>query len=86
MKAYIALLKEHPNLFILTMAQFICYFGAWFSHMAIYTLLLELDAPVWAITATAAMTFLPGFLLSPFSGSIIDKVHTKKLMHFFTKY
>ena len=80
MKDYIALLKTHRNLSILTLAQMICYFGAWFSHMAIYTLLIELDAPVWAITATAAMTFLPGFLLSPFSGAIIDKVHTKRLM------
>jgi len=48
--------------------------------MAIYTLLIELHAPVWALSAAAALTFLPSMLLAPFSGAIIDKVDTKRLM------
>ncbi len=52
--------------------------------MAIYTLLIELGAPVWALSTAAAFTFLPAMLLAPISGAIIDKVDTKKFMLFLT--
>lgn len=48
--------------------------------MAIYTLLIELNAPVWALSTAAAFTFLPSMLLAPFSGAMIDKFDTKTLM------
>ena len=48
--------------------------------MAIYTLLIQLEAPVWALSAAAGLTFLPSMLLAPFSGAIIDKIDTKKFM------
>ena len=84
MSAYVTLLKSHPTLRRLSLIQLICYFGAWFSHMAIYTLLIELNAPVWVLSSAAAFTFLPSMLLAPFSGAIIDKVDTKKFMLFLT--
>jgi MFS family permease len=80
MQHYIALLKTNAALRRLSTIQLICYFGAWFSHMAIYTLLIHLHAPVWALSTAAAFTFLPSMLLAPFSGAIIDKVDTKTLM------
>ena len=80
MKRYVNVLYSYAALRRLSMIQLICYFGAWFSHMAIYTLLIELHAPVWALSAAAAFTFLPSMLLAPFSGAIIDKVDTKRLM------
>lgn len=80
MKHYKALLRSNPTLLRLSCIQLICYFGAWFSHMGIYTLLITLEAPIWALSAAAAFSFLPSMLLAPFSGAIIDKVDTKKLM------
>ena len=73
MKRYVNVLYSYTALRRLSLIQLICYFGAWFSHMAIYTLLIELHAPVWALSAAAAFTFLPSMLLAPFSGAIIDK-------------
>ena len=84
MNHYIELLRTNVTLLRLSIVQLICYFGAWFSHMAIYTLLIHLGAPVWALSAAAAFTFLPSMLLAPFSGAIIDKVDTKKFMLFLT--
>lgn len=84
MNHYIELLRTNVTLLRLSIIQLICYFGAWFSHMAIYTLLINLGAPVWALSAAAAFTFLPSMLLAPFSGAIIDKVDTKKFMLFLT--
>jgi MFS family permease len=66
----------------LSSIQLLCYFGAWFSHMAIFTLLINLNAPTWAISTAAAFTFLPAMLLAPFSGAIIDMIDTKKFMIF----
>lgn len=80
MKKYCILLRYKPNLRILSSVQFICYFGMWFSHTGIFALLIELDAPVWAITLAAAMAFIPNVLLAPINGVIVDKFSPKKLM------
>ena len=80
MSDYVTLLRTNAMLRRLSIIQLICYFGAWFSHMAIYTLLIELHAPVWALSLAAAFTFLPSMLLAPFSGALIDKIDTKKFM------
>ena len=80
MKKYYALLRYKPNLRILSSIQFICYFGMWFSHTGIFTLLIQMSAPVWAITLAAAMAFIPNVLLAPINGVIVDKFTPKKLM------
>lgn len=82
MKKYYILLRYKPNLRILSSVQFICYFGMWFSHTGIFALLIELDAPVWAITLAAAMAFIPNVLLAPINGVIVDRFSPKKLMMF----
>lgn len=84
MQQHGVLLRNNKTLQRISIVQLICYFGAWFSHMAIYTLLIELHAPVWALSTAAAFTFLPSMLLAPFSGAIIDKIDTKKFMLFLT--
>ena len=80
MKKYYILLRYKPNLRVLSSVQFICYFGMWFSHTGIFALLIELDAPVWAITLAAAMAFIPNVLLAPINGVIVDRFSPKKLM------
>lgn len=84
MKQYVELLHNNTTLRRLSIIQLISYFGAWFSHMGIFTLLIQLDAPAWALSAAAGFTFLPSMLLAPFSGAIIDKIDTKKFMLFLT--
>ena len=80
MKEYIALLKDTPVLLRLSTIQLISYFGAWFSNVAIYTLLLELDVSASVVAFVAMLHFLAGVIQAPVSGSIIDSMQPKKLM------
>ncbi len=80
MNHYITLLKAQPLLRRLSLIQLIAYFGAWFSNVAIYTLLIQMEVSPFVIAMTAALHFLPGVLQAPFSGVLIDKVAPKKLM------
>lgn len=80
MQKFISLLKREQVFARLSLIQLICYFGVWFSHTGVFTLLIELDAPVWAITLAAAMAFLPGVVLAPFSGVIVDKFNPKPML------
>ena len=80
MKKYISLLKSEPVLRRLSVIQLIAYFGAWFSNVAIYTLLLEMKVSAEVIAFTAMLHFLSGILQAPFSGTMIDTMKPKKLM------
>ena len=80
MNHYIVLLKAQPLLRRLSLIQLIAYFGAWFSNVAIYTLLIQMQVSPFIIAMTAALHFLPGVLQAPFSGVLIDKISPKKLM------
>jgi len=80
MNHYITLLKAEPLLRRLSLIQLIAYFGAWFSNVAIYTLLIHMEVSPFIIAMTAALHFLPGVLQAPFSGVLIDKISPKKLM------
>lgn len=82
MKHYSALLRNEPLLRRLSLIQLIAYFGAWFSNVAIYTLLLQLGVSALVVAAVAALHFLPGVLQAPFSGALIDKIAPKRLMMF----
>jgi len=82
MKDYILLLKEEPLLRGLSLIQLLTYFSAWFSNVAIYTLLLQLNVSAEIIGFVAMLHFISGVAQTPFSGTIIDKVSPKKLMLF----
>ncbi|WP_324170787.1 MFS transporter [Sulfurimonas sp.] len=82
MNEYIKLLQSHSILRRLSIIQLIAYFGAWFSNVAIYTLLLEMGVDARVIAFTAMLHFLAGVIQAPFSGVIIDSVKPKKLMLF----
>lgn len=77
---HLQLLKLNRALRQLTYVQFIAYFGAWFSNVAIYTMLVKFDASALIIATVTAFHFLPGVILSPFNGSIVDRIAVKKLM------
>ncbi len=80
MKRYWTLLRNEPLLRRLSLIQLIAYFGAWFSNVAIYTLLIEMGADAATIALVAALHFLPGVFQAPLSGVIVDRVNPKKLM------
>jgi len=82
MKQYIQLLKDEPILRGLSSIQLISYFGAWFSNVAIYTLLIKLHASAEIVAFVAMLNFLAGVIQAPFSGPIIDKFRAKELMLF----
>ncbi|MCB9097159.1 MAG: MFS transporter [Arcobacter sp.] len=77
---YRKLFAEHKIIRDLSLVQFIAYFGAWFSNVAIYTMLVDFGSTELAISIVTAMHFLPAILIAPFSGAIIDRVKIKPLM------
>ncbi len=64
----------------MSMVQVIAYFGAWFSNVAIYTLMVKLGASPILIATVTAMHLIPGIILAPFSGTIVDRISAKPLM------
>lgn len=80
MKRYLTLLRNEPLVRRLSLIQLIAYFGAWFSNVAIYTLLIQMDASATIIALVAALHFLPGVFQAPLSGVILDRIHPKRLM------
>lgn len=80
MKRYLTLLRNEPLLRRLSLIQLLAYFGAWFSNVAIYTLLIEMGSDATTIALVAALHFLPGVFQAPLSGVILDRIHPKRLM------
>lgn len=80
MNGYIALLRRENLLRRLSFIQLISYFGAWFSNVAIYTLLIEMGVSASVVSFVAMLHFLAGVIQAPFSGAIIDMFKPKKLM------
>ena len=77
---YRKLFAQHKIIRDLSLVQFIAYFGAWFSNVAIYTMLVDFGSSEFAIAIVTAMHFLPAVLIAPFSGAIIDRFKIKPLM------
>jgi MFS family permease len=74
------LLVEHPLFFRFWVMFLFMDFGAWFSVVAIYTLLTDFEASALVIALVAALHWLPGALQAPITGIVIDRVDAKKLM------
>ena len=77
---YRELLANNPIVRKLSILQFVAYFGAWFSNVAIYTMLVEFESSAFAISVVTAMHLLPAVLIAPLSGAIIDRFKIKSLM------
>jgi len=77
---YRQLFKQHKIIKQLSAIQFVAYFGAWFSNVAIYSMLVEFNASPIIISIVTAMYFIPAIILAPFSGSLVDRINAKSLM------
>ncbi|MCH9813232.1 MAG: MFS transporter [Epsilonproteobacteria bacterium] len=71
---------QNPTIRRLSIVQFVAYFGAWFSNVAIYTLILEFGVTPIINALVVAMYSLPAILLAPMSGAIVDKLPYKRFM------
>lgn len=80
MKNYIELFKSNAVLRRLSTIQLIVYLGAWFTNVAIYTLLIKLEVTPAIIAFVAMLHFLAGVVQAPISGTMIDKLRPKNLM------
>lgn len=77
---YKELFSNYPIIKKISLIQLVAYFGAWFSNVAIYTMLIDFGTAPLIISIVAAMHFLPGVLLAPFSGALLDRLPLKRLM------
>jgi MFS family permease len=77
---YKELLVNYPLVRKLSILQVIAYFGAWFSNVAIYTMLVNFGSSAFAISLVTAMHFIPAIVIAPLSGTIIDRFKIKPLM------
>ncbi len=66
----------------LSAVQFIAYFGAWFSNVAIYSMMVDFGATPFMIALVTAAHFIPAVILAPFSGTLVDRINAKQLMLF----
>ena len=79
---YRQLFTNHKIIRQLSAIQFVAYFGAWFSNVAIYSMMLDFGASAFLISLITAVHFIPAVILAPFSGSLVDRISAKKLMIF----
>ena len=77
---YSELFKQEKIVRQLSIVQLIAYFGAWFSNVAIFTMLVEFNASSLLVSLVTAILFLPAIIISPISGTLIDRLPLKKLM------
>lgn len=77
---YKELLLNYPLVRQLSILQVIAYFGAWFSNVAIYTMLVNFGSSAMAISVVTAMHLIPAIVIAPLSGTIIDRFRIKPLM------
>jgi len=80
LKQYTQLLRNNLLIRRFSTIWFIDYFATWFSNVAIYTLLLQLDASAMIISLVVAMHFIPTIIQAPFSGVVVDRLSPKKLI------
>ncbi len=75
---YSKILKD-PTLLRLSLVQLFAYFGAWFSNVALYTLILEFHVDPITNAIVVSMYALPA-LFGPLLGAIVDKFDFKRFM------
>jgi len=77
---YTQLLKNSEFARKIVTVQIVTYFGVWFSHVAIFSLMLSLNANPFLVSLLAFCMFAPAIIQSPFTGVLADKLPLKKLM------
>ncbi len=72
---------KNPIIIKLSIVQFLVYFGAWFSSVAIYTMVLNFGATPIENALVASSFYLPA-ILGVINGAVVDKFNLKTFMSF----
>jgi MFS family permease len=77
---YLAVLRQNRNFRRLWYGQIVSQLGDWLVSIALFTLLLNLTGSGQAVGLLLVAEFLPGALVGPFAGVIIDRLPRKLVM------
>lgn len=79
---HLSLLKSNPLVRNLSLIQLINYFALMFTQVALFTLMAQNGVGALGLSVAAALFWAPSILLSPLSGTLIDRFSSKKLLPF----
>ena len=77
---YYYFFKRNPLVKILVFVDFIALCATSMAHVAMYSMLIKLQAPIFLISLVVMMNFLPIVFIAPITGSIIEKVAYRPLL------
>ncbi|NJM06639.1 MFS transporter [Candidatus Gracilibacteria bacterium] len=77
---YIELLRSNKPFRRLWYGQIVSQLGDWFASIALFTVLLKLTGSGQAIGLLLVAEFLPGALVGPFAGVIVDRLPRKLVL------
>ncbi len=80
MTGYLALLRGNRNFRRLWCGQVVSQLGDWLDNIALFTLLLNLTGSGQAVGLLLLAEFLPGAVVGPFAGVIVDRVPRKLVL------
>ncbi|MBJ80039.1 MAG: hypothetical protein CMH60_01855 [Myxococcales bacterium] len=78
--SYRNLVRTYPHFTNVWLSEFISFVGDWFNTVAIYTAVQELSDSAQAIALVMVVKMLPGFLVAPIAGPLIDRYDRRKLL------
>jgi MFS family permease len=77
---YLELLRSNKNFRNLWLGQVISELGDWFSTVALLNLMLEVTARAQSIAWFFIVIYIPGMVVGPAAGVLVDRLNRKKLM------
>jgi MFS family permease len=77
---YLELLRQNRNFRNLWLGQVVSEFGDWFSTIALLNLMLEVTGRAQSIAWFFIIIYIPGVLVGPAAGLLVDRLDRKKLM------
>ncbi|MDP7040651.1 MAG: MFS transporter [Myxococcota bacterium] len=78
--SYRELINTYPHFTRVWLSEFISFVGDWFNTVAIYTAVQELSNSAQAIALVMVVKMLPGFLVAPMAGPLIDRYDRRKIL------
>lgn len=77
---YLELLGSNRDFRYLWLGQLVSELGDWFSTIALLSLMLELTGRAQSVAWFFIIIYLPGIIIGPAAGVIVDRLDRKKLM------
>jgi MFS family permease len=78
--SYVDLIRSHPDFRRLWIATVVSSLGDWFNTIAMYTAVQALSGTGQAVALVMVVKTLPGFLVIPVAGPLIDRYDRRRLL------